>query len=215
MRKHLLLAIALLCAVVQGAWAQTNVGTADELRSAIEGEATNITLTDNITVDKHLTISRAITIDLGGFTLEGNSTALDGNNGSFSCIFIVSSAGNLTLSNGTLANADNSATTNAEHSAGAIVNKGTTTLTGVTIQNCKGYNGGAINNHEGASLTITSCNITGNTASYCGGAIYNKGTVAFNSGSVSVLSQEKLPLTGITGWSNIVSVKEGYRKIFG
>ena len=39
--------------------------------------------------------------------------------------------------------------------------------------------------------------------------------VLFNSGSVSVLSGEKQPLTGITGWSNIVSVKEGFRKIFG
>ncbi len=184
MRKHLLLAIALLCAVVQGAWAQTEVGTADKLRSAIEGEATNITLTADMTVDKHLTISRAITIDLGGFTLKGNSTASTSSS-SFSCIFVVADTGNLTLKNGTLADADNSATTNAEHSAGAIVNKGTTTLTGVTIQNCKGYNGGAINNHEGASLTITSCNITGNTASYCGGAIYNKGTLNFNSGSVS------------------------------
>ena len=184
MRKHLLLTIALLCAVVQGAWAQTNVGTADELRTAIDGNATNIKLTADITVESHLTISGNTTIDLNGKTLKGNSTAST-SSGSFSCIFVVSDAGNLTLSNGTLADANNSATTNAEHSAGAIVNKGTTTLTGVTIQNCKGYNGGAINNHEGASLTITICNITGNTASYCGGAIYNKGTVAFNSGSVS------------------------------
>lgn len=39
--------------------------------------------------------------------------------------------------------------------------------------------------------------------------------VLLNNGRVTVLSQEKQPLTGITGWSNIVSVREGYRKIFG
>ena len=184
MRKHLLLAIALLCAVVQGAWAQTNVGTADELRSAIEGEATNITLTDNITVDKHLTISGNTTIDLNGKTLRGNSTPTTSTS-SFTCIFIVAGTGNLTLTNGTLADANNSATSNAGHSAGAIVNKGTATLTDVTIQNCKGYNGGAINNHAGATLTINSVTFTDNTATYCGGAIYNKGTLNFNSGSVN------------------------------
>lgn len=45
MRKHLLLAIALLCAVVQGAWATDyTVSNETELRGAIENGA-NITLT--------------------------------------------------------------------------------------------------------------------------------------------------------------------------
>ncbi len=179
MQRIRFLIIALLCAVAQGAWAQTNVGTADELRSAIDGEATNITLTADMTVDKHLTISRAITIDLGGFTLRGNSTASTSSS-SFSCIFVVSDAGNLTLSNGTLADADNSATPTTNHSGGAIVNKGTATLTNVNISNCKGYNGGAIHNNDGATLTITGGSITGNRAVSNGGGIYNNGTISMS-----------------------------------
>lgn len=37
----------------------------------------------------------------------------------------------------------------------------------------------------------------------------------FNDGTVSVLGEEQAPLYGLTGWKNIVSVTEGYRKIFG
>ena len=38
--------------------------------------------------------------------------------------------------------------------------------------------------------------------------------VLLNNGSVRVLSDEKNPLTDVSGWRDIVSVKEGYRKIF-
>lgn len=37
----------------------------------------------------------------------------------------------------------------------------------------------------------------------------------FNDGTVSVLSEEQSPLYGLAGWKNIVTVTEGYRKIFG
>ena len=37
----------------------------------------------------------------------------------------------------------------------------------------------------------------------------------FNDGAVSVLGEEQAPLYGLTGWKNIVTVTEGYRKIFG
>ena len=185
MQKIQYLIIALLCAVAQGAWAADyNVGTADELRSAIESEATNITLTDNITVDKHLTISREITINLGGFTLSGNSTASTSSE-SFSCIFVVSDAGNLTLSNGTLADADNSATPKTDLSGGAIVNKGTATLTNVNISNCKGSYGGAICNY--GTVTFEGGTITGCTGSSYGGAVYvvSDGTFTMTGGVIT------------------------------
>jgi hypothetical protein len=199
--KHLLIISALLCTVAQGAWATDySVKNETELKGAIENGA-NITLTQDITVASHVTISAnaTVTIDLGGYTLRGNSTALDGSDGNFSCIFIVAPTGNLTLSNGTLADADNSATSNAEHSAGAIVNKGTATLTNVNISNCKGYNGGAIRNNSGATLTITGGTISGNRAVSNGGGIYNNGTISM-SGNPNITGNENgnLYLDGTT-----------------
>ena len=37
----------------------------------------------------------------------------------------------------------------------------------------------------------------------------------YRNGTVKILSAAEKPLTGISGWKDIVSVKEGYRKIFG
>ena len=77
MRKYFFLTIALLCAVVQGAWAQTEVSTESALHSAI-ADGAHIRLTDNITLSAYLKIGRnasneavaqTVTIDLNGHTL--------------------------------------------------------------------------------------------------------------------------------------------------
>jgi hypothetical protein len=94
------------------------------------------------------------------------------NSGDYKCIFIVAPEGNLTLIGGTLADADNSATDNIEHSGGAIVNKGTASLSGVTIRGCKGSEGGAIRNNTDAILNIDGCTITGNICKLNGGGIW-------------------------------------------
>lgn len=163
----------------------TDIGTEGELNSAITDGVT-LTIVEDFAVTSHVTINKTLTIELNGHTLTGNSTALDGDDGSFSCIFIVAPAGNLTLTNGTLANADNSLTTNSAHSAGAIVNKGTATLTNVTIQNCKGTQGGAIRNNSDATLSLNGCTLTGNSANDCGGGIYNDANATLNVSGITV-----------------------------
>ena len=148
------------------------VTTESLLRTVVATDGVKIKLGSDITVSKHLTIPGDVTIDLNGFTLRGDDTPVT-TGGDYKCIFIVAPEGNLNLSNGTLADADNSATDNTTHNGGAIVNKGTATLTGVTITHCKGTDGAGIRNNEGATLTIDGCSIIDNT----GDGIYNEGTL--------------------------------------
>lgn len=149
----------------------TVVTTSEEFNAALEAGWTSIMLGADITLYKHLTIGYAVSVDLNNHTLRENDIPVN-KSGDYKCIFIVAPEGNLTLTGGTLADADNSATSNLEHSAGAIVNKGKATLTNVTIQNCKGSQGGAIRNNAAAILDIDGCTITGNICKLNGGAIY-------------------------------------------
>ena len=48
MKTFRFLILALLCAVAQGAWAQTSVSTDSELRAAIKNDGANITVTADI-----------------------------------------------------------------------------------------------------------------------------------------------------------------------
>jgi len=149
----------------------TVVTTADEFNAALEAGRTSITLGADITLYKHLTIGYAVSVNLNHYTLRENDIPVN-KSGDFKCIFIIAPEGNLTLTGGTLADADNSATSNLEHSAGAIVNKGKATLSNVTIRNCKGTQGGAIRNNTDATLSIDGCTFTGNICKENGGAIW-------------------------------------------
>jgi len=174
--------IALLCAVAQMTWADPKVVTTEaELYDALLPEKgdVDIKVANDITLTKHVTVWHKSDIDLNGKTLHGDKTQLNGTD--YKCIFIVAPEGNMTLHDGTLADADNSGSNSDEHGGGAIVNKGTATLTNVTITRCIGKNGGAIKNNEGATLTISNCTLTDNTsAEEYGGAITNLGTLALN-----------------------------------
>ncbi len=181
MKQIRYLLFVLMCVLTQGVWA-TNVSTENSLRNAIQDGA-DIRLTADISVLSHLTVSGAVTIDLNGHTLSGNTTVTTSTS-SFTCIFIISSDGNLTLKNGTLADSDNSATSNTDHSAGGIVNRGTLTVENVTFKNLKGYEGGAIRNNEGATMTFKNSTVSGCTATFNGGGIYNCGTATIESGTV-------------------------------
>ena len=177
--KKLSLIILALLAFGPMVWAQSMYPAGDEtqLNNAI-GYCTNaddyINVTGNITLTSHITIptGKTITIKLNGHTLRRNlSSATE-----MGCVIIVAASGNLTLTGGTLSGGWNSGyCDDGVHSAGGIVNKGTTNLNNVTITNCKGIDGGAIMNVSGATL-----NITGGTISNCesnagGGGIVNKG----------------------------------------
>ena len=98
MKKNLLMTIALLCAVAQGAWATDyTVSNETELRGAIENGA-NITLTQDITIGSAITVGngQTVTINLGGFTLNRGCTSRG------SQVIGVYSGGTLYLSNGTV-----------------------------------------------------------------------------------------------------------------
>ncbi|MBR2228918.1 MAG: right-handed parallel beta-helix repeat-containing protein [Prevotella sp.] len=206
MQKIQYLIIALLCAVAQGAWAQTtNVSNEAELRGAIENGA-NITLTQDITIGNAITFNDGITvtIDLGGHTLNRNSTS-----GNRSQVIGVYSSSTLNISNGTLTGGWggdggilNQATLNMTNvtisgnkgndRGGGISNNGTLTMTDCTVSGNTSRDavdpagGGGIFNYSGKTATLTNCTITGNTAStYAGGGICNYGTLTLNNCSVT------------------------------
>ena len=206
MRRQLFLIIALLCAVAQGAWATDySVKNETELRGAIVDGA-NITLTQDITIGSAITFNDGITvtIDLGGHTLNRNSTS-----GNRSQVIGVYSSSTLNISNGTLTGGWggdggilNQATLNMTNvtisgnkgndRGGGISNNGTLTMTDCTVSNNTSRDnvdpagGGGIFNYSGKTATLTNCTITGNTAStYAGGGICNYGTMTLNNCSVT------------------------------
>ena len=197
MNKRIICIIVLICFFVQAAWAQTwtEVNTKEALNSAIANGA-QIRLTSNITLSAHLTIpsNTTVTINLDGHTLSRSLTSAT----SEGCVIIVAQTGNLTLSNGTISGGWNS-TNDGTHTTGGIVNKGTTTLTNVTIDNCKGNDGGAIMNVSGATLNITGGSITNCQSSQGGGAIVNKGSATIID---CTMSSNTATTRGGAIWSN-------------
>ena len=199
MKKISLFLLALL-AFGPMAWAQeqdwTDVSNKDALNTAVQTNGAQIRLTSNITLSAHLTIpsNTTVTINLDGHTLSRSLTSAT----SEGCVIIVAQTGNLTLSNGTISGGWNS-TNDGTHTAGGIVNKGTTTLTNVTIDNCKGNDGGAIMNVSGATLNITGGSITNCQSSQGGGAIVNKGSATIID---CTMSSNTATTRGGAIWSN-------------
>ena len=195
---RLLSILALLCMVAQGAWARDfSVSNEAELRNAIENGA-NITLTQDITIGSVITFNDGITvtIDLGGHTLNRNSTS-----DNRSQVIGVFSGSTLNISNGTLTGGWggdggilNQATLNMTNvtitgnkgndRGGGISNNGTLTMTDCTVSGNTSLDavspagGGGIFNYNGKTATLTNCTIEKNTAStYAGGGICNYGTL--------------------------------------
>ena len=187
----------LLMTVTQGAWAQTwtEVNSESALNSAISNGA-HIRLTDDITLSSHILVygGYTVTIDLGGHTLSRDLTVATYNGD----MIEVYDTGSLTMMNGTLTGGYNNRTD--EYSSGCIYNKGTVILTDVVITGCKGDDGGAIRNQEGAALTITGGAITDcESLNHGGGAIVNYGTVNISNCS---LSGNTASTRGGAIWSN-------------
>ena len=200
MKKSSILILLALLAFGPMAWAQeqdwTDVSNKDALNTAVQTNGAQIRLTSNITLSAHLTIpsNTTVTINLDGHTLSRSLTSAT----SEGCVIIVAQTGNLTLSNGTISGGWNS-TNDGTHTAGGIVNKGTTTLTNVTIDNCKGNDGGAIMNVSGATLNITGGSITNCQSSQGGGAIVNKGSATIID---CTMSSNTATTRGGAIWSN-------------
>ena len=159
--KRLSFILLALLAFWPMAWAQSMYPAGDEtqLNNAI-GYCTTaddyINVTSDITLSSYITIpaNKTITIKLNGHTLQRNLSSATSNG----CVIVVAQTGNLTLTGGTVSGGWNSSTTG--NIAGGIMNKGTLTLNNVTIDNCKGDDGGGIYNASDATLNITGGTIT-------------------------------------------------------
>ena len=154
---------ALICATT--AWAQTKVSTDDELRTAIQTDGANITVTADIDLSNStlsIESGMTVTIDLGGHTLDRKLTMRGEGGGQ---VITVREGATLNLSNGTLKGGWGGA-------GGALVNEGgTVTLTSVTCSNnVADDRGGGICNREGGTLTMTNCSITNNHSNDKSGA---------------------------------------------
>ena len=162
--------LALLCAVAQGAWAQTTVTTDQELRSAITGGA-NIKLGADIDLSNStlsIESNTTVAINLNGHTLDRKLKKRGESGGQ---VITVRKGAKLNLSNGTLKGGWGG-------NGGGIANEGgTVELTNVTISgNTADDRGGGISNS--GTLTMKDCTITGNTsndrtAPEGGGGFYN------------------------------------------
>lgn len=140
------------------AWAQTTVTTESELRTAIQVDGANITVTADIELSNStlsIESGKTITINLDGHTLDRKLTKRGEGGGQ---VITVRSGATLNLSNGTLKGGWGG-------NGGGIANEGgTANLTDVTITGCTGDDrGGAISNLSGGTLTMTGGSITNNT----------------------------------------------------
>ena len=126
-----------------------------DLREAVKFDKANIQLAADINSSDILAIenNKTVTIDLGGFTLNRGLTSLYNGHGQ---VVVVAAGSTLNLSNGTL-------TGGYGGDGGGLENKGTATLTNVTITgNHANDRGGGISNH--GTLTMTGGSITNNTS---------------------------------------------------
>ena len=117
------------------------------------------TLTDNCvtTATLNIQIGENVTINGGGFAIDGNNTHR---------VIYIASGGTLILNNVTIRNG------NSVDSGGGVANSGgtLTIINSIISNNSTTLNGGGIDNSIGA-LTITNSTIVGNSADFRGGGI--------------------------------------------
>ena len=193
MRQKIFLLIALLCAVVQGAWAQTEVGTEEALREAIGSTGSNksVKMTADIPLSSRLVIENGknVTLDLNGHKLSRSleGYADDGN------VIRVETGGQLTVKDSS--GEDRGQITGGKAiNGGGICNHGTLTIEGGSIFYCSAsgsgggiYNAPATADGYPTTLTIKGGTVTGNTCGDRGAGIFNyPGCVLNMQGEVSI-----------------------------
>ena len=197
--KLFIMVAALICATT--AWAQTKVATDDELRTAIQTDGANITVTADIDLSNStlsIESGKTVTIDLNGHKLDRKLTKRGEGGGQ---VITVRNGGTLNLSNGTLKGGWGGA-------GGALVNEGgTVTLTSVTCSNnVADDRGGGICNREGGTLTMTGGVITDNSSNdhsgaKGGGGLFNEENATATLTGVTITGN-KAKLTGGGGICN-------------
>ena len=144
----------------------------DELNYAISSLSPYVVLGSDIPLYAYVKVGQynahTITIDLNGHCLSRSLSAADANGH----VIEVFEHGNLTIVDSS-GDRSGSITGGWANNGGGICNYGTLTIQGVRITGCKAaQQGGGIKNNAGATLTVISSIITGNSAPN-GGGIYN------------------------------------------
>ena len=196
MKAKTLFMVATLMAMAQGAWAQTNVSTDQELRAAIQINNVDIKLLADLNLSNstlNIAEGMTVTIDLDGHALDRKLTKRGEGGGQ---VITVRKGATLNLKNGTLKGGWGG-------DSGGINNEGgTANLTDVTITGCTGDDrGGGIVNRHGSTLTMTRGAITGN--------ISNDKTTPEGGGGLFNAEGATATLTGVTITGNTAKVKGG------
>ena len=130
--------------------APTEVANLQALKDAIDGDAKEIKLTSNITLDQTLVIKRNVTIDLGGNELSITGEDFTANDGTKkrNVVTVKSPATNVIIKNGTII-----AAANSNHVLN-IYDAGNVTLEGLTLNREDAEGGGAPLVVNGTNVTI-------------------------------------------------------------
>lgn len=185
-RKSFGLAFTLaLFALVQGAWAQTDVSSESALLSAISGNTVvSVRLTADITLSQCLLIdgSKTVTIDLNGHELGRGLSATPATGDGH--VIGVRAGSSVTINDVSGNNAGRISSGWAANGGGIYNNKGATvTINGGTIVGSHATeNGGGI--YNAGMLVVNGGVISTDMAEGAGGGIYNAGELHFNGGVV-------------------------------
>jgi hypothetical protein len=157
-------------------------GPAGSLRAEIAAAQPGDTIVFSPSVNQTIRLSEEELVINKSLTIQGNHNAIQGAGSRVfevdgaTTIFNLSGVG---ISGGNGYAAGNSADLN-DNRGGAILNFGTTTLSGCSLVNNSAGQGGAIYNF--GTMTVSGSSVVVNSANY-GGGIYNAGTLTLSGGS--------------------------------
>ena len=184
MGKRLLIFMAILLTIAQGAWAQTEVSSESALNEALSGKSPiSIKLTADITLKERMAIpeGKTVTLDLNGHTLQRNE---ENYHWYYMVIHLLGNA-TLTVNDGSGNNSGRITGGHAYGGGGIYCEPGSKltfnggTIIGNSVRNDPnggaGWGGGVLVN-DGAEATFNGGMILGNGAPL-GGGIYNFGTL--------------------------------------
>ncbi|MCI5167080.1 MAG: hypothetical protein D3903_13550, partial [Candidatus Electrothrix sp. GM3_4] len=186
------------CTLADAIIAANNNAVTGGCPAGVNGADTIILKTDISLTAALPEISTAITLEGGGYTIDGNKIV---NN-----VLHITASGNLTLNETTVTGGNavtsgyggginnkgivelNSCTishNSAEPDGGGIDNSGTLTLNNSTVSHNSAQYGGGLKNSSQGKATVNNSTISDNSAQVDGGGIENNGTLTLNNSTIS------------------------------